>query len=220
MVYRRSKRKSHWKEERYSRYWWKLTEKEREEQERLWQESRVILQTMYDELVLLGEPPSIDEPVHVIEYAVKIFDISSRAQDNLLHGGVECIPSDKKAAAEQFNKDIYFCGRHTPEDKRNDSRLGPVPYWNTTSKGEPITVNNIRFGLDIGLRESYSARKLMKLSKKKRVTVATIVPNSHGVVARPVASKWITEAIVEAGVHKFCVTAFESLNADLKALLA
>lgn len=233
MAYR--KRQKGWKQPRYYLYWEKVvTEKKRDDArleltyilaeitkqkcEAYWENAQTILKNMQDELLSLGPPPSVKQAVEVIHYCIKIFDIASRYQDKL-NGGISFVPEEKTEDSKTFNNDLYFCGRHESFDLRTDSQHGSVPYWNTTKKGQEINLDTIMFGPDIGFPQK-SADYWIKLSKKKKVATTQVIEYSYGKVAKPGKSLWITQALVEAGIHKFCKTAYRALTEDIELLLA
>ena len=183
-----------------------------------WECTKKLLQDMYDELTLLGEPPSIKEPVNVIHYCIKIFDIASRYQDSL-NGAIVTVPEEKAEEMRIFNNDLYFCGRHEKNDLRTDSHNMKVPYWNTTQKGQEITLDNIMFGPDIGFAQR-PASYWIKLSKKKKIETVRVVSSIYGKISAPGKSIWQTQALVNSGIQKFCKTAHQSLLEDIEGLLA
>lgn len=179
-----------------------------------WKESLKLLYAMEQELKDMGEVPY--QPVDIMKYCVKIFDIASRYQD-ALNGELKICPEEKKELLITFNNNLYFSGRHEVDDLRPDSEYGPLPYWNTTEPGEPITMENICFGPELGLPRR-PASYWVSLSKKKKVGLTQITTYSKGYVNKRV-SVWVTDALVRIGIKKFCKTAHENLLQNLADLL-
>lgn len=180
-----------------------------------WKESLTLLARMKKELDSLGTIPY--EATKVMQYCVNIFDIASRYQDMFEDGELHICPEEKKEALVQFNHDLYFAGRHAVYDLRPDSVCGKIPYWNTTETGEPITMDNICFGPELGYPRK-PASYWVKLSKKKKITLAQPMNFQKGTINKRV-SLWATDALVKSGIRKFCQTASKALTQDLEALL-
>lgn len=185
--------------------------------EEYWNFAVPILTDMKNELDSLGRVPSIMSAVPVIKYCVRLFEITSKYQD-LLDGSLSCAPAGKEESFNAFNNDLYYSGRHSTNDLRKDSIRGPIPYWNTTRKGEPINEETIQFGPELGLpRQPVSY--WLKLSKKKKVYVQEVTQYSKGNLAK-VKPIWATDALVRTGIHNFCKVAISALTQELENLLA
>lgn len=182
-----------------------------------WKTEKVVLENMRQELLELGKVPSVFSTVDVIKYCVKLFDITSRAQDSLTDRIIHAAPADKQQVADEFNNDLYYSARHSVHDLRNDSVRGPVPYWNTTAPGTPINEETIMFGPEIGLPRK-PVSYWLKLSKKKKVYVEEITSYSRGNL-RKLVPVWATEALVKTGVHNFCKVSSTSLLREVNELL-
>lgn len=182
-----------------------------------WTSEKVVLENLRRELLELGKVPSILSTVDVIKYCVKLFDITSRAQDALTDGILHIAPAGKQQLLDEFNNDLYYSARHTVHDLRNDSVRGPIPYWNTTLAGTPINEETIMFGPEIGLPRK-PVSYWLKLSKKKKVYVEQVTSYSKGNLSKFVAV-WATEALVKTGIHNFCKVASENLLREVNELL-
>lgn len=182
-----------------------------------WTAEKAVLEKLRSELLDLGKVPSFTSSAEVIKYCVNFFDIVSRAQDALPDGVLHVAPANKQNAADAFNNDIYYSGRHTIYDLRKDSVHGEVPFWNTTLRGTPITEETIMFGPDIGL-SAKPASYWLKLPKSKKVYVIKTTTYAKGHLSKKVAV-WATDALVQTGVHKFCKTATTCLLSELNELL-
>lgn len=182
-----------------------------------WDSETIVLKNMKKELEELGKVPSIFSTVSVIKYCIKLFDITSRAQDALPNGRIQVAPEEKSDAVDAFNNDLYYSGRHCIKDLRNDSFRGPLPYWNTTLEGTPINEETIMFGPEIG-RVRKPASYWLKLSKKKKVYVEENTAYVKGNITKLVPV-WETDALVKTGIHNFCKTAVKALTAELDILL-
>lgn len=182
-----------------------------------WNSEKAVLENMRRELLELGKVPNMLSTQAVIQYCVKLFDITSRAQDSLKDGMLHVAPAEKQQVADEFNNDLYYSARHTINDLRNDSVLGPVPYWNTTLPGTPINEETIMFGPEIGFPRK-PVSYWLKLSKKKKVYIEQTTAYSKGKLSKFVAV-WATEALVRNGVHHFCKVASESLLREVNELL-
>jgi hypothetical protein len=237
MMYRTKKR---WRKiSRYAQFVEKCNmEKERDEKRQLlkntleaildqrsreyWDRTKPILEKMRDELNDLGKVPSYKDTKGVIEFCIAIFDISSRAQDALEDGKLLCAPGGEEQlkALSNFNNDLYYCGRHTSKDLRNDSICGSVPYWNTTLKGTPINADTIMFGPEIGSPRK-PASYWLQISKKKKINIleTTSYYKCGGNISKPI-SVWVTDGLVRIGILKFCRQAMENLPKELDILLA
>ena len=183
-----------------------------------WTSEKVVLENLRRELQELGKVPSILSTVAVINYCVKLFEITSRAQDALKDGILHVAPAEKQQIADEFNNDLYYSARHSVDDLRNDSIRGPLPYWNTTSAGTPINEETIMFGPEIGFPRK-PVSYWLKLSKKKKVYVQEITSYTKGNLSKTVPL-WATAALVRTGVHKFCTVASENLLREATELLA
>lgn len=174
-----------------------------------------ILKRMEQELITLGKVPPIHKTKAVINYCISMFEIISRAQDEL-DGIFVCAPvgEGKQKAFEEFINDLYYGGRHTPKDLRNDTTYGKVPYWNTTIKGEPINADTIKFGPEIG-EKSKPASYWLQLSTKKK---STLIYKNAGKLQT--VSIWKTDLIVRSGVHNVCNKLVEFLLDELNILLS
>lgn len=154
--------------------------------------------------------------IPVINYCVNLFRITSKYQD-LLDGALVCAPAGKEDSFTAFNNDLYYSGRHEESDLRNDSVQGPIAYWNTTQKGDPINEETIKFGPEIGLpRQPVSY--WLKLSKKKKVYVQEVTQYSKGNLSK-LKPLWATDALVRTGIHNFCKVAKKALSEELEDLL-
>lgn len=182
-----------------------------------WNSEKAVLENMRQELLELGKVPSISSTEAVIKYCVKLFDITSRAQDALKDGMLHVAPAEKQQVADEFNNDLYYSARHAESDLRNDSIRGPIPYWNTTLPGTPINNETIMFGPEIGISRK-PVSYWLKLSKKKKVNVQEITSYAKGNLTKFVPL-WATEALVKTGVHNFCKVASENLLREVNDLL-
>lgn len=180
-----------------------------------WYNTLPILKAFQKELTELGKVPHYKQPTEVIKFCVKLFEITSRYQDQI--GLLLCAPDEKIEAFNSFNNNMYFCGRHAVDDLRNDSQYGPLPYWNTTKPGEPITMDNICFGPELGFSRR-PASYWLKLPKSKKVHITEQTTFQIGTLYKDVIV-WGTEGIVKVGVYKFCKTAVNCLTTDLNNLL-
>lgn len=218
------KKKSKWRKRqprqihRYGAYIKRLEEEKRLDVEatKYWSATVPILENMQKELSALGKPPGYNQIKQSILYCISIFDIISRYQDQL-DGGLKIAPGAKSKAADSFNNDLYYAGRHTTTEKRKDSVYGDLPYWNTTVVGEPITVDSICFGPELGLPRK-PASYWLALSKKKKVAVSEIQEFAKGSLSKTV-ELWATEALVKVGINKFIHEAYNSFNSSLEELL-
>ena len=183
--------------------------------EHYWKNAKPILQRMEQELITPGKVPPFHKTKEVINYCISMFDIISRAQDEL-DGTLVCAPAGegKQEAFEKFTNDLYYGGRHTPKDLRPDATFGEVPYWNTTIKGQPITADTIKFGAEIG-EKSKPASYWLKLSKKKK---SYVTYRNAGKLQQ--MGMWSTDLIVRVSVHKLCKKLVECLLDELNILLS
>ena len=182
-----------------------------------WEEVVPLLKTMQSEIIALGKPPGYNQTKDNMIYCVNIFDIVSRYQDQL-DGSLKVAPGEKAEAADAFNNDLFYAGRHTAQEIRPDEYLGNVPYWNTTNKGEPITTDNICFGPELGLPRK-PASYWLSLSKKKKVEVNAVQEFEKGSISRT-KELWAAEALVKIGINHFNKTAYKAFTTELDALLA
>lgn len=177
-----------------------------------------ILRKMHKEMMALGNVPSIMDSKAVIHYCVKLFDIASRHQD-LLNGELQCAPLEKLEAYAKFRNDLYYCGRHEVDDLRKDSSGKFLPYWNTTSKKERISIDTIQFGPELGF-ERKPARYWLSLSKKERVKVQEVRTYPFGGQTSEEKYIWATDALVRTGIHNLCTVAHRELTSELNDLLS
>lgn len=192
-------------------------EKELEEKAQIYLESILpILQDTQAKLVELGNPPSYKHTKENILYCVQLFSIASECQDKL-DSELKTVPYAMKDVVKAFNNDLFYSGRHSIDEYRNDRVYGKVPYWNTTDKGEAITIDNIYFGPELGLTRK-PASYWLKLSKKKRVYLEEQTTYAKGMISKTTTA-WITDALVKVGIHHFIRAAYEALTTELDALL-
>lgn len=184
--------------------------------EQYWNSIIPILKNMQNQLLELGKPPKYTQVKENIEYCVKLFAIVSEAQD-ALEGYIKIYPYNKLDAVKAFNNDLFYGGRHSIDERRNDTYQGKVPYWNTTNVGEKITMDNIQFGPDIGLPQ-HPASYWIKLSKKKRVYMEEQTTYTKGKISKTVIV-WATEAIVKINVNGFIRVAYEAFTKELDEML-
>lgn len=182
-----------------------------------WDSEVIVLEKMRQELRELGKVPSIYSTAPVIKYCIKLFDITSRAQDALQGGQIQIAYAEKSDVADEFNNDLYFSGRHAADDLREDSLRGPVQYWNTTLPGTPINEDTIMFGPEIG-RPRQPASYWLKLSKKKKVYIEENTSYAKGHITKLVPV-WVTDALVRTGIYNFCKVAVKNLSEELDLLL-
>lgn len=190
--------------------------------EMLWQEEKPVLENLQKELIALGKIPSPNQTENVIKYCISMFDIISRAQDELI-GKIICVPKDddsveKEEVLKQFNNDLYYLGRHASDDLREDSVYGKVPYWNTTKKGEPINIDTIKFGMELG-EMPRPARYWLKLSKSQKVKYCKPMEFEKGRLIKPILM-WKTAALVRIGIYTVCQKGVKLLLEELEILLS
>ncbi len=192
-------------------------EKELKEKTQIyWDSVLPILQDTQAKLVDLGNPPSYKQTKENILYCVQLFSIASECQDKL-DPELKMLPIAMKDTAKAFNNDLFYSGRHSVDELRNDSFYGKVPYWNTTDKGEAITIDNICFGPELGLPRK-PASYWLKLSKKKRVYLEEQKTYAKGILSKTTTA-WATDALVKVGINHFIRTAYQALTTELETLL-
>lgn len=138
--------------------------------EQYWKSIIPILQNMRSELLALGPRPLCENSRQNIKYCVSLLKIVAETQDALEHGRLTIYPLAKKECVMNFNANLYFAGRHSADDLRKTATNRLVPYWNTTQKGEPVTLNNILFGADANL-PSKPASYWLNRPKVRRFTL-------------------------------------------------
>lgn len=195
----------------------KLEKELDEKAQAYWASITPILQEMQTRLLELGKPPYYQKTKENILYCINIFSIASKAQDEL-GGALKIAPGAKKEIVDAFNNDLIFGGRHNEDERRDDEYHGKVPYWNTTQKGEEITIDNIFFGPEIGLPRK-PASYWLKLSKKKKVYMTILTKYENVGVLQKETEAWATEAIVKTGLHHFVRKAYDSFTFELEELL-
>lgn len=202
-------------EHRYAAFVRKMNE-ENEKCEKYWNSILPILHSLQDELLSLGKPPYYKQTVDNIKYCVNLFRIASTAQD-ALEGSIKICPADKHNAVKAFNNDLFYCGRHTAEESREDTYHGKVPYWNTSKVGEMVTMETICFGPEIGLPRK-PAIWWCKLSKSKKVYIEEQTQYQKGILRKELTT-WATDALVKTGINHFISDAYKALTTELEALL-
>lgn len=184
-----------------------------------WETATPVLKNMQVEITNLGKPPGNNQVKETISYCISLLDIISRYQD-ILDGSLKIAPGEKSDAADSFNKNMSYAGRHTEQETYPDDYYGDLLYWNTTSKGETVTADNIYFGPELGLPRK-PASYWLSLSKKKKVTVNAVLEfkNVKGQLARP-RDMWATEGLVKVVINDFIRNTYYSFLTDIDALLA
>lgn len=231
MVYR--KKKTRWKKARYPKYFENVSELLSARKEAVFTLGKIlgiksqeywisiipILQSMKQELDELGEIPEKSKSIPVIKYCLRFLDIASRYQDEL-DGGIKFAPKSKLDIVAKFNQDLTFAGRHTKDEHMQSISGNAIPFWNTTSKGEPITEDNIFFGPDIGLLPR-SARYWINLKKSKTVNITITKNYEKGSLRKKPVPMWATGALVKySSIFSYCKIGHKCLTQHLDNILA